>query len=178
MRYPSMMVCGCIFCATSFSASLNNSAANTHTLVVPSPTSSSCTFEMLTRILAAALSSCIDFKIVAPSFVTVMSPEDADCRILFMPFGPRVDLTRSPSASAPTNEERRAFSAFSSVAFSKIWDLASKQHITRQVAYLSTENVHRHGRQSVERKGPVANIEGTYWDLFPTVIIRPNPNLR
>jgi len=30
--------------------------------------------------------------------------------------GPRVDLTRSPRARAPTKEERRAFSARSSVA--------------------------------------------------------------
>ena len=37
-----------------------------------------------------------------------------------MPLGPSVDFTRSPSASAPTNEERRAFSAFSSVACSKL----------------------------------------------------------
>ena len=33
-----------------------------------------------------------------------------------MPLGPRVDFTRSPRARAPTNDERRAFSAFSSVA--------------------------------------------------------------
>jgi hypothetical protein len=39
-----------------------------------------------------------------------------DWRILFMPLGPSVDLTRSPMAMAPTNEVRRAFSAFSSVA--------------------------------------------------------------
>jgi len=32
-----------------------------------------------------------------------------------MPFGPRVLLTRSPTAIAPTKAERRAFSPFSSV---------------------------------------------------------------
>lgn len=117
MRYPSTIVCGCIRPITSFSASLSSSDASTHTLVVPSPTSSSCTFEMFTKIFAAALSSCIDFKIVAPSFVTLISPVEADCKILFMPLGPNVDLTRSPSASAPTKDERRAVSAFSSVAF-------------------------------------------------------------
>lgn len=63
---------------------------------------------MLTRILAAGLSSAMDLRIVAPSFVTVISPVEVECRILFMPFGPRVDLTRSPRASAPTKEERRA----------------------------------------------------------------------
>jgi hypothetical protein len=32
--------------------------------------------------LAAALSNAIDFRIVAPSLVTIISPEEADCRIL------------------------------------------------------------------------------------------------
>ena len=117
IRYPSTMVWGCILAMMSFSASRNSSAASTHTLVVPSPTSSSWTFEIFTRIFAAALSSWIDLRIVAPSFVTLMSPEDADWRILFVPFGPSVDFTKSPSAKAPTKEERRAFSAFSSVAY-------------------------------------------------------------
>ena len=71
---------------------------------------------MLTRIFAAGLSSWIALRMVAPSFVTFISPVDADWRILFIPLGPSVDLTRSPRASAPTKEERRAFSALSSVA--------------------------------------------------------------
>jgi hypothetical protein len=54
---------------------------------------------------------------VAPSFVIWISPVEADCNILFIPFGPRVVLTTSPIARAPTNEERRADSARSSVAF-------------------------------------------------------------
>lgn len=37
-------------------------------------------------------------------------------KILFMPLGPRVDLTKSPKAMAPTKDERRAFSPLSSVA--------------------------------------------------------------
>ena len=69
-------------------------------------------FIVLTRILAAALSNWIALRIVAPSLVTFMSPEEPDWRILFMPLGPRVDLTRSPCASAPTNEEPRVFGAF------------------------------------------------------------------
>jgi len=56
----------------SFSASLSSSDAKTATVVVPSPTSSSYVLEISIRILAAGLSICIDFKIVAPSFVTVM----------------------------------------------------------------------------------------------------------
>ena len=42
----------------------------------------------------------------------------ADCRILSIPLGPRVLLTKSPTAMAPTNAERRAFSPFSSVTSS------------------------------------------------------------
>lgn len=39
-----------------------------------------------------------------------------------MPLGPRVLLTRSPTAMAPTKAVRRAFSPFSSVVpSSKIW---------------------------------------------------------
>lgn len=71
---------------------------------------------MLTRIFAAALSSVMLLRMVAPSFVTVISPVEVEWRILFMPFGPSVLLTRSPSAKAPTKEDSRAFSALSSVA--------------------------------------------------------------
>ncbi len=44
--------------------------------------------------------------------------QDADCNILSIPFGPKVLFTRSPTAIAPTNAERRAFSPFSSVTSS------------------------------------------------------------
>ena len=50
----------------------SNSPHKTATLVVPSPTSSSWTLEISTKTFAAALSRLIDFKIVAPSFVTLM----------------------------------------------------------------------------------------------------------
>ena len=96
--------------------------------MVPSPTSSSWTLEMLTKIFAAALSNWIAFNIVAPSLVTLISPEEADCKILFIPFGPSVDLTRSPRARAPTKEERRAFSAFSSVAYARDTPVNSEFH--------------------------------------------------
>jgi len=93
---------------TSFSASRRISEARTVTDVVPSPTSSSWTLEMLTRILAAGLSRAMLLRMVAPSLVTVISPVEVEWRILFMPLGPRVDLTRSPRARAPTKDERRA----------------------------------------------------------------------
>ncbi|KAG9954768.1 hypothetical protein KCU85_g351, partial [Aureobasidium melanogenum] len=90
--------------AMRFSASRSSSAARTVTEVVPSPISSSWTFEMLTRTFAAALSRAIDLRMVAP--------------ILSIPLGPRVVLTRSPTAIAPTKADRRAFSPFSSVTSS------------------------------------------------------------
>jgi hypothetical protein len=37
-------------------------------------------------------------------------------KILFIPFGPSVDFTKSPSAIAPTNDDSLAFSPLSSVA--------------------------------------------------------------
>ena len=49
---------------------MSNSEAKTVTEVVPSPTSSSCTFDNSTKILAAGLSTPQDLRIVAPSLVT------------------------------------------------------------------------------------------------------------
>lgn len=54
---------------------------------------------------------------VAPSFVTVILPSVIDARILSIPFGPSVVFTRSPTAIAPMNDDKRADSARSSVAF-------------------------------------------------------------
>lgn len=107
--HPEMIVCGCILWWISFSPSLNNSPAKTATVVVPSPTSSSWVFEMSIRILAAGLSTCIDLKIVAPSLVTLidlfLGPDDTGTRILSIPLGPRVVLTRSATAIAPTKDD-------------------------------------------------------------------------
>mmetsp|Transcript_6412 Transcript_6412/g.15514 ORF Transcript_6412/g.15514 Transcript_6412/m.15514 type:complete len:232 (-) Transcript_6412:236-931(-) len=100
MRQPSMMVWGWICCESRGSASASRAPARMHTVVVPSPTSSSWVLEMSTRILAAGLSRVRRRRMVAPSLVTVMSPF-CDCRILSMPFGPRVDLTMSETAIAP-----------------------------------------------------------------------------
>eukprot|EP00835_Amoeboradix_gromovi_P006841 NODE_910_length_3155_cov_0.267343.p3 type:complete len:118 gc:universal NODE_910_length_3155_cov_0.267343:1723-1370(-) len=101
-------------CSTNLSACLSNSEAKTVTLVVPSPTSSSCACERLTRSFAAGLSIETDFKIVAPSFVTCMLVPD--CKILSIPLGPRVDLIKSPIAAAATNIESLASSPRSSIA--------------------------------------------------------------
>lgn len=69
------------------------------------------------RILAAGLSTCIDLKMVAPSFVTLMcllwGPDPTGTRILSMPLGPRVVLTRSATAIAPTNDDNLATYPFS-----------------------------------------------------------------
>merc|ERR1719471_1248220 len=93
-------------------------AGRTVTEVVPSPTSLSWTLDISTSTLAAGLSTPTDRRIVAPSLVTstVPLPLPIPHRILSMPLGPRVDLTRSPMAMAPTKLERRATSAFSSSA--------------------------------------------------------------
>lgn len=57
-----------------------------------------------TSTLAAGLSTYTDFRMVAPSLVTVTSsPRLMLCRILSMPLGPSVDFTRSVIAMAPTN---------------------------------------------------------------------------
>ncbi|CAY80364.1 EC1118_1I12_0309p [Saccharomyces cerevisiae EC1118] len=73
---------------------------------------------MFTNTLAAGLSSGIDFRIVAPSFVTMQVLLDALCNNLSIPFGPNVLFTKSPTAMAPTNVDKRAFSALSSVTWS------------------------------------------------------------
>ena len=78
-------------------------------MVVPSPTSSSWVLEISIKILAAGLSTCIDLRIVAPSLVTVMAlflgPDEIGTRILSIPLGPRVVLTRSATAIAPTKDD-------------------------------------------------------------------------
>ena len=93
---------------TNFSASLRSSPANTATVVVPSPTSSSWVLEISIKILAAGLSTKMDCKIVAPSFVTVilslLACSPSDYKILSIPFGPRVVLTKSATAIAPTKD--------------------------------------------------------------------------
>jgi hypothetical protein len=64
-----------------------------------------------TPTLAAGFSTGTERRMVAPSFVMVIrmllgSP--TDCNILSMPLGPRVVLTRSAMAMAPTKEDMRA----------------------------------------------------------------------
>lgn len=72
---------------------------------------------MSIKILAAGLSTCIDLKMVAPSLVTLMflfrGPAATGTRILSIPLGPRVVLTRSATAIAPTNDDKRAIYPFS-----------------------------------------------------------------
>ena len=101
---------------TSFSASLRSSPAKTATVVVPSPTSSSWVFEISINILAAGLSTKIDYKIVAPSLVTVIffleCSSPIDYKILSIPFGPRVVLTKSATAIAPTNDYYKSKMSF------------------------------------------------------------------
>ena len=103
---PAIIVMGWSFCWTSFSASRSNSPARTTTDVVPSPTSSSWTFDISISTFAAGLSTYMLFRIVAPSFVTVtLCPRPTLWSILSIPFGPNVVLTRSAIAIAPMNED-------------------------------------------------------------------------
>ena len=74
-RQPAMMVWGWILMSTNFSASLMSSLASTVTEVVPSPTSLSCTRDISTSTLAAGLSTPTALKMVAPSLVTSIEPE-------------------------------------------------------------------------------------------------------
>ena len=76
------------------------------------------TLEISTRTLDAGLSTPMDRRIVAPSLVTTTFPSERPSlrRILSIPFGPRVVLTRSPMAIAPMKDDKRAVSAFSSSA--------------------------------------------------------------
>mmetsp|Transcript_22401 Transcript_22401/g.49861 ORF Transcript_22401/g.49861 Transcript_22401/m.49861 type:complete len:226 (+) Transcript_22401:480-1157(+) len=108
---PAMMVMGWMRWLTRNSASLSSSPHSTVTEVVPSPTVSSCMRAMSTSTLAAGFSTGTERRMVAPSFVMVIrmllgSP--TDCNILSMPLGPRVVLTRSAMAMAPTKEDMRA----------------------------------------------------------------------
>jgi hypothetical protein len=77
-------------------------------------------------------------------------------KILFMPFGPSVDLTKSPNAIAPTKDDKRAFSPLSSVACAcQLWhDIVSPlvascdcQHRLQQVS-ASCKNSRRLPRYS------------------------------
>ena len=64
---------------------------------------------MSIKILAAGLSTCIDLKIVAPSLVTLIcelfGPAAIGTKILSLPLGPSVVLTKSATAIAPTKED-------------------------------------------------------------------------
>mmetsp|Transcript_19755 Transcript_19755/g.29528 ORF Transcript_19755/g.29528 Transcript_19755/m.29528 type:complete len:301 (-) Transcript_19755:30-932(-) len=116
-RHPAKIVWGWIFFSTRRSASRRSSPANTVTLVVPSPITVSWVLEVSMRIFAAGFSGEMDFKMVAPSLVTMtFFGSLADCKILSIPFGPRVDFTRSAIAKAPIEELSRAFAPFSSRA--------------------------------------------------------------
>ena len=58
----------------------------------------------------------IDLRMVAPSFVIWTCPPPIGCRILSIPFGPSVVLTRSQIANAPMKDAMRLFSPVSRCA--------------------------------------------------------------
>ncbi|EDS30801.1 conserved hypothetical protein [Culex quinquefasciatus] len=116
--HPAIIVCGYNICSFSFSGSRSNSDASTVAEVVLSPTTLSKKRLMSSRIFAAGFFTPTAFRIVAPSMVTSTYPALRPCatRIMSIPFGPSVLLTRSPIAIAPANEDSRAISPFSSSA--------------------------------------------------------------
>ena len=126
---------------TNFSASLRSSPANTATVVVPSPTSSSWVFEISIKILAAGLSTKMDYRIVAPSFVTVilslLDCSPSDWRILSIPFGPRVVLTKSATAIAPTKDCYIRKIKWIKIKFKKIYKFKILAPKIRQSIYLN-----------------------------------------
>ncbi len=77
---------------------------------------------MSIRIFAAGLSTCIDLRMVAPSLVTLiclfLGPEETGTRILSIPLGPRVVLTRSATAIAPTNDDYVYYEGYQTGDFS------------------------------------------------------------
>jgi len=82
-----------------FSAFSSRAPVNTTALVVPSPAELSRDWATSTNILAAGCSMDISCKIVAPSFVMVISPRGLT-NILSIPLGPRVLLTMLATAFA------------------------------------------------------------------------------
>mmetsp|Transcript_417 Transcript_417/g.1264 ORF Transcript_417/g.1264 Transcript_417/m.1264 type:complete len:329 (+) Transcript_417:1049-2035(+) len=91
-RNPDMIVVGWIPCFTSSFPRFSSSAATTTTEVVPSPTSESCSCASSTNTFATGCSTSSRDRIVAPSFVIVMSPTSST-NILSSPTGPSDDLT-------------------------------------------------------------------------------------
>jgi len=81
------------------SAFFRSSPAMETAVVVPSPASSSCVSATWTTISAVGLSMSISWRMVTPSFVTVMSPIE-ETSILSIPLGPSVERTDSATAFA------------------------------------------------------------------------------
>merc|ERR1719495_3112163 len=86
--YAWMMTVGCIFSSRNWWETPRVSAARTITLVVPSPTSSSCVLAISIMVLAAGCCTVISRKMALPSLVMTMPPMGS-ISILSMALGPR-----------------------------------------------------------------------------------------
>ncbi|OPY18528.1 MAG: hypothetical protein A4E23_01351 [Methanomethylovorans sp. PtaU1.Bin073] len=95
--YPLVIIVGWIPLFISSSAFVSNSPVSIAAVVVPSPTSSSWVLDTSTTILAAGCSISISLRMVAPSLVITMSPNESTS-ILSMPLGPSVLLTAFATA--------------------------------------------------------------------------------
>ena len=86
-------------------------------------------------------------------------PLETDMRILSMPLGPRVLLTRSEIAMAPTKDARRACSPFSSVAPS--W---STDGPALPIIDILTLDVFLRLRRNTDDAGTLGDGQSTIWD--------------
>lgn len=80
---PEIIVIGWIFEATNFSASLKSSPAKTTTEVVPSPTSSSWTFEMSNLFIKHNINWLL-YNIFTSLVYKFQSQESRDTKIIFI----------------------------------------------------------------------------------------------
>merc|ERR1719186_457695 len=94
--YAWMMTVGCIFSSMKGWETARVSAARTMTLVVPSPTSSSCVLAISIMVLAAGCCTVISRRIALPSFVMTIPPMGS-INIFNMARGPKHVLTTSPT---------------------------------------------------------------------------------
>jgi len=126
------MAAGWIPFCNNFSAADSKLPAMTTTEVVPSPASISCAWERWTNyvlsahgqrtstltIFAAGCTTCISFRIVAPSLVTVTLPSDC-LIILSKPLGPSdVRTAEATPLQAATNISYRRQTATTNQCYS------------------------------------------------------------
>ena len=105
--YALTVTVGCMPRIRKGSATTSSSPARMMTLVVPSPTSSSCERASSSMFFAAGCATSISRRMALPSFVMTMPPIGSSS-ILSMDFGPSVVRTMSATACAASARCARA----------------------------------------------------------------------